>query len=240
MDHEAQYLDMITKHVASFFLCRRKSCLHIWRSVDWLKHSVRWQFHCPACGELYVPWSMKQKIHVKANLVWITRVRGNAPDNMCIKGRGERRYEVTPTTWADTTVASLTNTLKEVHAEVATSISDLHPQERMRHVISLVQESPVQSYLQHYRLSPDVQQVARRKRLDITAQLEGGVWGTHLRQLNTTFFDEPVDQKDILRAFIALNIIMQTACRTDVASLTTSMHRALSEELRTDEGEEQG
>ena len=56
--------------------------------------------------------------------------------------------------------------------------------------------------------------------------------------MNTALFDDPVDQKDILRAFIAANIIMQTACHTNVVSLATDMHAALSEEPRADEGEE--
>ena len=235
-DHEAQYLDMITKNVASFYLCRRKSCLHIWRSVDWLKLGG-WQFYCPACAERYIAWSMKKTTNVKANLVWITRASSNPPSNMCLTGRNNKKYEVTPTTWPETTINSLTNSLKEVHARLETSIKSLEPHQRMRHVVDLMKASPAQSYLTHFRLPKATLQVTEG--WDIEHQRRQGVWGADLRHLNTELFDNPVDQKDILRAFLAAHIIMQTACRTTVASLATDIHAALSEEPRAEEGEEQ-
>ena len=226
---------MITKNVASFYLCRRKSCLHIWRSVDWLKHGG-WHFYCPACAERYVAWSMRKAIHVKANLVWITRASSNPPGDMCLTGQNRKKYEVTPTTWPETTINSLTNALKEAHAGLETSIKNLEPHQRMRHVIDIVTASPVQSYLQHFRLPPATLTAA--KYWDIERQRKYGVWGASLRHLNTELFDHPVDQKDILRAFLAANMIMKTACHTSVVPLATDIRFVLSEEPRAEEGEE--
>ena len=72
----------------------------------------------------------------------------------------------------------------------------------------------------------------------IERQRKYGVWGASLRHLNTELFDNPADQKDILRAFLAANMIMKTACHTSVVPLAANIRSVLSEEPTAEEGEE--
>ena len=234
-DHEAQFLDKITTNVAGFYLCRRKSCLYIWRSVDWLQHDG-WKFFCPACYQKYVPWPYKKAIQVKANLVWITGESKRSPDNMSLLGQDGKLYTVTPTEWPETTIQSLTNALKEAHGRLETSLRDQPPHERMRHVVQMAATSTAPSYLKHYQLPR--QTLEHTATWAIDRQRREGVWGAHLRDLNTELFDDPADQQDILRAFLAANMIMKTCCNTTVVSRGDRIQHLLSEPDPTAEVEE--
>ena len=234
-DHEAQFLDQITANVAGFYLCRRKDCLYIWRSVDWLQHDG-WHFYCPACYQKYVPWQHKKEIYVKANMVWITGEDKRSPGNMSLMGRNGRPYAVTPTLWPETTITSLTNALKEAHARLEVSLRDRQPHERMRHVVDLAAMSAIPSYLQHYQLPPET--LRRTQGWEIDRQRKQGVWGAHLRNLNTDLFNNPADQKDILRAFLAANMITKTCCNTTVVSRGDRIQHLLSEPDPAEEVEE--
>ena len=55
LDHECQYLDALSSNVVGYFLCRRKDCLHVWRSVDWIKAGAEWHYLCPTCAQQYHP-----------------------------------------------------------------------------------------------------------------------------------------------------------------------------------------
>ena len=64
------------------------------------------------------------------------------------------------------------------------------------------------------------------------------MWGAHLRNLNTDLFNNPADQQDILRAFLAANMIMKTVCHTTVVPRTADIQYVLSEAASAEEVEE--
>ena len=154
-EYQAQYIDQITSNVVGFFLCRRKDCLWIWRSVDWLRHDT-WHFDCPTCGHRYRPWSKTKGIHVKANMVWITKASTVSANNAIMKGRNGREYAVTPLTWADTTITALTTKLKEIFNEVHDEITQTSPELQMERLVDMTRKSAPHAILRPYRLSEQI------------------------------------------------------------------------------------
>ena len=155
---------------------------------------------------------------------------------MSITGRDGKPYVVTPTLWPDTTITALTNTLKETHARLQESINKRPPHERMRYLVQTAADRTAPSYLRHHQLS--ARTLKTTTSWDIERQRRKGVWGANLRDLDTALFDEPADQQDILRVFLAANWIMKTCCGTTVVSRTAEIQSLLSESDLDEEEQE--
>ena len=106
----------------------------------------------------------------------------------------------------------------------------------MRFLVQTAADRAAPSYLRHHRLS--AQTLNATASWSIERQRRHGVWGANLRDLDTDLFDEPADQQDILRVFLAAHWIMQTCCDTTVVQRTAKIQRLLSDSnLAEDEHE---
>ena len=133
-------------------MCRRKDCLFVWRSVDWIK-GKEWNFRCPCCGEAYVPWSNEEEIWVKANMVWIAptvEVSHGAVGGVHLGHDDAGTWcHVMPLLWKDSSTQELRTTIEGAVQEVANTMTGLPPDQRMVFALDLARRAVVPEDLSH-------------------------------------------------------------------------------------------